>query len=46
MEPGAIHWQEMADAAIARLGPDHPDTLTNRSNLAHWQTAVGDPGSS
>ncbi|WUT15958.1 hypothetical protein OG523_01550 [Streptomyces virginiae] len=25
------------------LGPDHPDTLTARGNLAHWQGSAGDP---
>jgi hypothetical protein len=26
------------------LGPDHPDTLTSRHNLAWWQSNVGEPG--
>jgi hypothetical protein len=26
------------------LGPDHPDTLTIRHNLAYWRGAAGDPG--
>jgi hypothetical protein len=26
------------------LGPDHPDTLTDRANLAHWTGEAGDPG--
>ncbi|MFC4493089.1 tetratricopeptide repeat protein [Streptomyces ovatisporus] len=25
-----------------RLGPDHPDTLTARHNLAHWRAEAGD----
>ena len=25
------------------LGPDHPDTLTTRSNLAYWRGEAGDP---
>ena len=25
------------------LGPDHPDTLTTRSNLAYWLGQAGDP---
>jgi hypothetical protein len=25
------------------LGPDHPDTLANRSNLAYWLAKAGDP---
>ncbi|MDI9941573.1 tetratricopeptide repeat protein [Rhodococcus sp. IEGM 1351] len=24
------------------LGPDHPDTLTTRNNLAHWRRKGGD----
>jgi len=26
------------------LGPDHPDTLTTRANLAGWLGAAGQPG--
>ncbi|HEY5151266.1 MAG TPA: tetratricopeptide repeat protein, partial [Mycobacterium sp.] len=25
------------------LGPDHPDTLSTRSNLASWRGEAGDP---
>jgi len=25
------------------LGPDHPDTLTTRSNLAYWRGQGGGP---
>ncbi|MFI9008856.1 tetratricopeptide repeat protein, partial [Actinosynnema sp. NPDC053489] len=25
------------------LGPDHPDTLTTRGNLAFWRGRAGDP---
>ena len=25
------------------LGPDHPDTLTTRNNLAYWRGEAGDP---
>ena len=25
------------------LGPDHPDTLITRSNLAYWRGKAGDP---
>jgi phosphoenolpyruvate-protein kinase (PTS system EI component) len=25
------------------LGPDHPDTLDTRRNLAHWRGLAGDP---
>ena len=26
------------------LGPDHPDTLTARANLAHWTGEAGEAG--
>jgi hypothetical protein len=26
------------------LGPDHPDTLLTRNNLAKWRGEAGDPG--
>jgi voltage-gated potassium channel Kch len=29
--------------ASTRLGPDHPDTLTTRANLAYWRGEAGDP---
>ena len=37
------YWQKMADTAATCLGPDHPDTLTTRNNLAFWQAAAGNP---
>ncbi|MFF5306762.1 tetratricopeptide repeat protein, partial [Streptomyces sp. NPDC013161] len=36
------HFGHLADATTVRLGPDHPDTLTARSNLAWWQGEAGD----
>lgn len=27
----------------AARGPDHPDTLRTRNNLAHWKAGAGDP---
>ena len=38
------YWQQMRDAAITRLGPDHIDTLAIRSELARWRGEAGDPG--
>jgi hypothetical protein len=29
--------------AFTRLGPNHPDTLTVRGNLAYWRGEAGDP---
>ena len=26
------------------LGPDHPDALTTRNNLAYWRRQAGDAG--
>ena len=37
------YFTELADQAIHRLGPDHPDTLTTRSNLYYWRGRAGDP---
>ncbi|WP_314241681.1 tetratricopeptide repeat protein [Streptomyces kutzneri] len=39
------HFQHLADSARRLLGPDHPDTLAARDNLAWWQGRSGDtPG--
>jgi NB-ARC domain/Tetratricopeptide repeat len=38
------YWQQMRDAAITRLGPDHIDALATRSELARWRGEAGDPG--
>ena len=47
-ECGLVHtatryWAELASTAVDVLGPDHSDTLTTRSNLAHWRGEAGDP---
>lgn len=36
------HWTEMQAAATRLLGPDHPQTLTIRHDLADAQAAAGD----
>ncbi|GAA2280736.1 hypothetical protein GCM10010145_61240 [Streptomyces ruber] len=36
------HFRHLAHAAHQRLGSDHPDTLTARGDLAHWQGVAGD----
>ncbi|KOT90412.1 ATP-binding protein [Streptomyces sp. NRRL F-5755] len=36
------HYQQLTDTVAARLGPDHPDTLTARHVLARWRGAAGD----
>ncbi|MFE0465464.1 NB-ARC domain-containing protein, partial [Kitasatospora sp. NPDC058965] len=37
------HFEQLARAARDRLGPDHPDTLAVRAELARWQGEAGDP---
>ncbi|MEU4173556.1 tetratricopeptide repeat protein, partial [Streptomyces sp. NPDC026589] len=36
------HYHRLAKTTSYHLGPDHPDTLAARSNLAGWQGASGD----
>ncbi|MEV0129652.1 hypothetical protein AB0H83_14500 [Dactylosporangium sp. NPDC050688] len=33
----ATAFVQLLDDSLRVLGPDHPDTPTTRSNLAHWQ---------
>ena len=35
-------WQSWKARIESKLGPDHPDTLTTRSNIAAWTGSVGD----
>jgi hypothetical protein len=35
--------EALHEQALHRLGPDHPNALTTRANLAHWRGAAGDP---
>jgi hypothetical protein len=35
--------REVVDARARILGPEHPDTLTARENLAFWTGSAGDP---
>ncbi|GAA3199346.1 FxSxx-COOH system tetratricopeptide repeat protein [Dactylosporangium siamense] len=37
------YFQDLCLTAQHRLGPDHPDTLTTRGNLARWRDRAGDP---
>ena len=37
------YFRTLHAAAAAHLGPDHPDTLSARSNLADWRRQAGDP---
>ena len=37
------YFQRLHQHAIIHLGPDHPNTLTTRSNLARWRGEAGDP---
>ncbi|MET9411793.1 tetratricopeptide repeat protein [Streptomyces sp. NPDC002935] len=34
--------EELLEACLHALGPDHPDTLTMLGILAHWRDEVGD----
>ncbi|MFE5797108.1 tetratricopeptide repeat protein [Streptomyces sp. NPDC056503] len=36
------HYQHLHTTAHRLLGPDHPDTLATRNNLAGWQGETGD----
>ena len=38
------YWTHMTHTADRVLGPDHPDSLSTRHNLARWRGAAGDPG--
>jgi hypothetical protein len=35
--------REVVEARVRILGPEHPDTLTARENLAFWTGSAGDP---
>ena len=35
-------WQSWKARIESKLGPDHPDTLTTRHNIAYWTGEVGD----
>ena len=37
-------WQSWKARLESKLGPDHPDTLSTRNNIAHWTGLVGDAG--
>lgn len=37
------HALYLAETARQRLGPDHPDALIARNNLAYWRGEAGDP---
>ena len=37
------YWEDMTAKASDVWGPDHPDTLTTRSNIAYWRGEAGDP---
>jgi hypothetical protein len=37
------HWDRVRETALRLLGPDHPDTLTARHELASWRGEAGDP---
>jgi hypothetical protein len=37
------YFHTLHTTATERLGPDHPDTLATRNDLAYWRGAAGDP---
>ncbi|WP_316763139.1 FxSxx-COOH system tetratricopeptide repeat protein [Streptomyces herbicida] len=37
-----IYFHQLTTTADRHLGPDHPDTLITRHDLAHWQGRAGD----
>ena len=37
------YWQDIRVVAVRHLGPDHPDTLTTRLELARLRGVAGDP---
>ena len=39
----ATAYEELLADQLRVLGPDHPDTLTTRNNLAYWRGRAGDP---
>nr|WP_232234060.1 tetratricopeptide repeat protein [Micromonospora chokoriensis] len=39
----ATAYADLLTDRLQVLGPDHPDTLTTRTNLAYWQGVAGDP---
>jgi hypothetical protein len=39
----AAYWTQLVHEADDVLGPDHPDTLAARHNLAAWRGHAGDP---
>ncbi|MEV7393376.1 FxSxx-COOH system tetratricopeptide repeat protein, partial [Streptomyces sp. NPDC091215] len=38
------YFHDLTRSMTSRLGPDHPDTLSTRNNVAHWRGEAGDPG--
>lgn len=42
LTPAIAYFRQLHDHAVDRLGPDHPDTLIARHNLAHWRAESGD----
>ena len=41
--PAGNYFADLHADALRVLGPDHPDTLTTRHNLARWRGQAGDP---
>jgi hypothetical protein len=43
VQAAVTYWEDMAAKSTDVLGPDHPDTLTTRNNIAYWRGEAGDP---
>jgi hypothetical protein len=43
-DQAARQHRDILDDRLRALGPDHPDTLTTRGNLARWLGEAGQPG--
>ncbi|MFG2387000.1 tetratricopeptide repeat protein [Streptomyces avermitilis] len=42
LKDAVAYWLDMAATAARQLGPEHPDTLASRHNLAYWTGEAGD----
>ncbi|WP_308429843.1 tetratricopeptide repeat protein, partial [Streptomyces ruber] len=42
LQAATEHFRRLTEACWQKLGPDHPDTLTTRNDLAFWRGWAGD----
>jgi hypothetical protein len=43
VQEAATQFAQLLDDRVRVLGPDHPDTLLTRNNLAHWTEVLRAP---